>query len=775
LDALVMNATEAEEQKMEEEKQAKGHGKGGKGHGGEKHHASEKKSDHAQSQDDFSSERIRPNPSSALLAKLSSASPDPAFQHRGIVLGILTPKFPTLRCPGLLKPFSPTLALFCPLDKKTPFALVAQRTWPEGWTKVYREYLRAEEERKKEKKAALRERKTKGNFPESGENSSEIVAQAEQEQAPEEEEVEVDAMTAAASPDSLVLDPHIYIGSYLTWSAQDRQPFATIEQTLGLSGDIQTETEALLIANGVDYDFDGKFEQNVLDEVSGYSTPGQSWSIPSAEIAKRRDFRDQTQWRIVSIDPTTARDLDDAIHVRRIDDDVVEIGVHIADVSHFVHDGSALDAAAKHRATTIYLVQKAIPMLPPILCEQLCSLNPNVDRLAYSCVFQMSTSTGKLLRERGVWYGKSVIRTCCRLNYEAAQLLMEFDRSKIPSGRELQESDFAGTDLAKYMAKDHAYRPVEACSFQQLLDDMQLLHRVSMRRRADRFEVGSLTLSNVKLQFRLDSDKNPTGFVTYPIYDSNRVVEECMLLANLLVAEQCVKFCRSIALLRRHPPPNEQSMRKVNQACQELGYDIDATTAGSLQRSLDQHQGRFVGRKHGVNDATIEDGTIPLRQVLEPLCTKPMQLAKYFCTGTLDDPKEWAHFALHMAAYTHFTSPIRRYADVIVHRVLSYSLEVEAWLQSGSAPGKKPRAPQCLAQELVADIAETCNTRKANAKKAQEQSSKIYLCDFLLRHHSESPLTSSAIIIDMFCVQGNADPSFDILAPSLGIEKKIHL
>lgn len=297
-----------------------------------------------------------------------------------------------------------------------------------------------------------------------------------------------------------------------------------------------------------------------------------------------------------------------------------------ADVSHFVKPGTALDAEARHRATTIYLVNKAIPMLPPILCEQLCSLNPNVDRLAYSTIFTMNKSTGKVSDTKKPWFGRTVIRTAARLNYETAQWLMEFDRAKL-NGRPATEEDFEG-QLKINMTRGHPYRPVDCVSIDELLNDMQLLHRVSMRRRKDRFEIGSLTLSNVKLQFQLDADRNPCGFYTYPLYDSNRVVEECMLLANMLVAHQCVAFCRDVALLRRHPPPNEKSMTKVAQACQELGFDIDAHTAGTLQRSMDAYEQIFVGRTHGVDDQTIVDGTIPIRQVLEPLCTKPMQLAK---------------------------------------------------------------------------------------------------------------------------------------------------
>jgi hypothetical protein len=158
-----------------------------------------------------------------------------------------------------------------------------------------------------------------------------------------------------------------------------------------------------------------------------------------------------------------------------------------------------------------------------------------------------------------------------------------------------------------------------------------------------------------------------------------------------------------------------------------------------------------------------------------------MQLAKYFCTGTLlDDPEEWAHYALHFSEYTHFTSPIRRYADVIVHRVLSYSLELEAWQASTEADAAakakaKPRPMKSLTTDAVTSVSDQCNDRKAAAKKASEASSKVYMCDYLLKFYKDAPLSSTAIVTDMTCTEDNSDPTFDILIPQLGIDKRIHL
>jgi len=716
----------------------------------------------------------------AFIAQLGRAPP--TVQFKGVVLGILRARYSPLHAPGLLFPFSEHMALFRPLDRKTPFALVKEADWPAQFAGLYKQHLAKQAAAKAAKIAGRLAVKRAGNFAPSPENSSDIVLEPSppSESEPESAAVEVDAMTAASDPNATVLDATLYVAAYAAWGTTERQPYATVKKSLGACGAIGAETEALLVANGVDYDLDGHFSGEVLAEVASY---GANWTIPPAELASRRDLRDQTKWRIVSIDPTTARDLDDAIHVALLPDgDTVEVGVHIADVSAFVRPGTKLDAEARHRATTIYLVQKALPMLPPILCEQLCSLNPNQDRLAYSTIFHLSLSSGEVIRTGDLkpWFGRTIIRTCCRLNYETAQQLMDLDLTAIrAAGRTFQESDLEG-ELKQTLAPGMPYRPVDCVSFAQLVDDMQLLHRVTMRRRAARFAAGSLTLSNVKLQFALDASRTEaTGFVTYELRDSNRVVEEAMLLANMLVAEKCVDACKSIALLRRHPPPNEKSMAKVAAACAELGYDIDASTAGKLQASLSSFEGRFVGAVHGFNDENVSPGEVPLRQVLEPMCTKPMQLARYFCTGSLaDNPEEWGHYALAFERYTHFTSPIRRYADVIVHRVLTLALELDAWTAGGKA-GPKPQPDATLTPDAVVEIADQCNTRKAAAKKAQEASSKLFLCDLLLRAHTPSsggtPLCSRAILTDMFAPEGGADPCFDVLLPAMGLEKKIHL
>lgn len=202
----------------------------------------------------------------------------------------------------------------------------------------------------------------------------------------------------------------LYVASMVDWPAAKRFPFGRVERELGPVGNILIESEAILLNNHVDA---SPFAESVLR-----CLPRTPWQIPDDEYARRRDCR---AWRIFTIDPKTAKDLDDAVSVRALDGGEYEVGVHIADVSHFVRQNTPLDSVAAERCTTVYLVQKAIPMLPSLLCEQLCSLNPDVERLAFSVVWRMSADA----RVRSTWFGRTVIRSCARLAYEDAQDIIE--------------------------------------------------------------------------------------------------------------------------------------------------------------------------------------------------------------------------------------------------------------------------------------------------------------------------------------------------------------
>ena len=261
--------------------------------------------------------------------------------------------------------------------------------------------------------------------------------------------------------------------------------------------------------------------------------------------------------RICSIDPPTARDLDDALHCTLNDDGTYEVGVHIADVSHFVRPGTALDDEAKSRSTSVYLVQKVIPMLPRLLCEQLCSLNPGEDRLAFSVIWQL-TSAGEVI---STWFGRTVIRTCFKMHYGQAQQVID------------------GEDVPELA-------PTDGHDASGLQEDVRMLWSLADQMRRRRFREGSLRLDTVKLMFKRDESGIPVETWTYEIKQSNNLVEEFMLLANQSVAAKLYKSFPALAVLRRHQRPDPKLMDSTAASLREQGFNIDSTSSRSLHDSL---------------------------------------------------------------------------------------------------------------------------------------------------------------------------------------------
>lgn len=536
----------------------------------------------------------------------------------------------------------------------------------------------------------------------------------------------------------------IYIAKYTAWNESDAYPTLLIERVLGLAGDIDSETNAILALNGITYDIHD-FPDDVNNDIAMY----KNWSITDNDVKSRRDYR---QTRIFTIDPITARDLDDSLHITQLSDDVYEIGVHIADVSYFVKAGTSLDSEAQDRATSVYMTQMVVPMLPRILCEQLCSLNPGVDRLAYSCVFQMNTQ-GEVVNRENTWFGRSIINSCAKLDYGTAQQMIDCDLSNITDSSVLTGADRVATS---------------AHTINDIISDVKILNEIAQKRRAYRFSDrgGSLSLTNVKLAYELDDHYLPTSFRVYDIYDSNRLIEEYMLLANALVAEKITSYTATCAyaLLRCHPAPSEISMMNVLANLAQYGFYIDASTAGSIHSSLSK-----------LSDVVIGNLKLNAKSLIESLATKPMEQAKYFCTADL--PRDqWKHYALNFDRYTHFTSPIRRYADITVHRILDLIVQYEQLVTQHNNPYQSIEQYQLdvyplLCTESTTVIAQQCNTRKVAAKKAQDQSTRLYLTVYIhqLAERHQPPLQTHAVICG---IQQN---TFDIVLPEYGIGKRIFI
>nr|XP_040027407.1 DIS3-like exonuclease 2 isoform X1 [Gasterosteus aculeatus aculeatus]XP_040027408.1 DIS3-like exonuclease 2 isoform X1 [Gasterosteus aculeatus aculeatus] len=497
----------------------------------------------------------------------------------------------------------------------------------------------------------------------------------------------------------------LFICRITNWAADSNFAEGQLAKTLGQAGEIEPETEGILIEYEVDF---SEFSDAVLNCLP----KNLPWTIPAEELSKRRDLRKEC---IFTIDPSTARDLDDALSCKRLPDGNFEVGVHIADVSYFVGEDNALDAVASRRATSVYMVQKVIPMLPRLLCEELCSLNPLTDRLTFSVIWTI-TPQGKILSE---WFGRSVICSCVKLSYDHAQSMIE-----------APEKMFAAEELPPV----DPMHPIDEIH-QAVLN----LHSIAKNLRAQRFTGGALRLEQLKLSFTLDKETMmPQGCYVYQYRDSNKLVEEFMLLANIATAHHIHKRFPQIALLRRHPPPKAKMIDELQEHCDQLGINIDLSSAGALNKSLNTSLGD-------------DKYTSARKEVLTHMCSRPMQMALYFCTGVLKDEQLFKHYALNVPLYTHFTSPIRRYADIVVHRLLASSLNC------GPSLG--------LSTEEVEKQASHCNDRKTVSKRVQELSSELFFGVFVKEC---GPLESEAMVM------GVLDQSFDVLVLRYRVQKRVY-
>lgn len=420
----------------------------------------------------------------------------------------------------------------------------------------------------------------------------------------------------------------LFICRIVDWKEDCNFALGQLAKSLGQAGEIEPETEGILTEYGVDF---SDFPSEVL-ECLPRNLP---WTIPQEEFNKRRDLRKDC---VFTIDPATARDLDDALSCRPLPDGSFEVGVHIADVSYFVPEGSELDQMAAERATSVYLVQKVIPMLPRLLCEELCSLNPMSDKLTFSVIWTLNAQ-GKILSE---WFGRTVIRSCAKLSYTHAQSMIESPCQTLPE------------DQLPPISPEHSIQEIHQAILQ--------LHAIAKELRAQRFVDGALRLDQVKLAFTLDHETGlPQGCHIYEYRDSNKLVEEFMLLANMAVAHRIHRAFPERALLRRHPPPQTKMLSDLAEFCGQMGLPVDFSSAGALNKSLTE---MFGDDKY----------SMARKEVLTTMCSRPMQMALYFCSGSLRDQAQFRHYALNVPLYTHFTSPIRRFPDVLVHRLLAAAL-----------------------------------------------------------------------------------------------------
>ncbi|KAK7018029.1 DIS3-like exonuclease 2 [Halocaridina rubra] len=433
------------------------------------------------------------------------------------------------------------------------------------------------------------------------------------------------------------------------------------------------------------------------------------------EIERRIDLREEC---IFTIDPSTARDLDDAVSCHPLPSGNFRVGVHIADVTYFLKEETILDKIASDRSTSVYLVQKVIPMLPRVLCENLCSLNPGEDRLAFSVIWELDPF-GKVI---GEFFGRTVIRSCVKLSYDHAQSMIENPKK-----------DWSLHEFPSIIG-NFTLRNISSVVYN--------LHSIAKHLRKKRFDDGALRLDQVKIAFNLDNESGmPNGFYEYIIKDSNRLIEEFMLLANMAVAHKIYEGYPNLAILRRHPSPLERPMEQLKNLLNGMEVHLDITCAGALQKSLQYYIG---DDKHSVCRL----------QVITALCSKPMQNAKYFCAGAVKPDESFCHYALNVPLYTHFTSPIRRYADVLVHRMLAAVIDPVRY------------QPTVRGQLQLQKITDRCNDRKQTSKIVQELSCELYLALFIKQINEMDEEAMVTMVLDR---------SFDVLLLKMGVIKRVYI
>lgn len=498
------------------------------------------------------------------------------------------------------------------------------------------------------------------------------------------------------------------------WDRDTRYPVGHFVRALGEMETQGAETEALLLEYDVQY---RPFPQVVLDCLP---SEGHNWKVPQSVDDPgwqgRRDLRDLL---VCSIDPPGCQDIDDALHARPLPNGNIEVGVHIADVSNFVKPNTAMDTEASMRGTTVYLVDKRIDMLPMLLGTDLCSLKPFVERYAFSVIWEVTPDAEVVSSD----FTKSVILSKEAFSYEQAQMRID-DQSK--------------TD--------------------DLSQGMRTLLKLSKNLRQKRMDAGALNLASPEVRIETDSElSDPVADVkTKAHLDTNSLVEEFMLLANITVASKIYHTFPQTALLRRHAAPPPQNFEQLNsQLSTKRNMSLDVSSSLALATSLDR----------------CVDPTNPFfNTLIRILATRCMTSAEYFCAGAHAE-SEFRHYGLASTIYTHFTSPIRRYADLVVHRQLAAAIGYEG---PGASAGEG-----LSTRSKLEDICKNINHRHRNAQFAGRASIEYYVGQALKTRGEQEAARSGTGVPTGVDEEGYVMRVFDngvvVFVPRFGVEGVVRL
>ncbi len=443
----------------------------------------------------------------------------------------------------------------------------------------------------------------------------------------------------------------------VSWDDPSDAPAGRVVEILGKPGDHEVEMHAILAEYGLPYEF----PDHVLAAADAIPH-----AVPAEELKRRRDFRDVTT---LTIDPVDAKDFDDALSLKRLKNGNWEVGVHIADVAHYLKPGTVLDEEARQRATSVYLVDRTIPMLPEVLSNNLCSLRPNEDRLAFSAVFEMNDKA----EIKGEWFGRSVIHSDQRFAYHEAQERIE-------------------TGKGKYA------------------DEVNTLQHLAVQLRANRFKAGGIDFNTEEVKFELDEAGKPLRVVIKRMLDANRLIEDFMLLANVRVSRYLAKprttegkreEATRTAVYRIHDKPDPEKLQQLRKFVAKFGLEMPKISPANAESAL-----RQLLQAAGGNTA---------ENVVKTMAIRSMAKAEYSTNNI-------GHYGLAFPFYTHFTSPIRRYPDVLVHRLLQEYID----------GGKSAQA------DALMGICQHSSNMEKRAAEAERASIKYKQVEFLMTRIGET-------------------------------------
>ena len=464
------------------------------------------------------------------------------------------------------------------------------------------------------------------------------------------------------------------------WPENADSPYGKVVQVLGKPGDHNTEIHAILAEYGLPYEFPIEVEEfaNKIDT-----------SITTEEVLKRRDMRQDLTF---TIDPKDAKDFDDALSFKILDNGLYEIGIHIADVSHYLQEGTILDDEAYERATSIYLVDRVVPMLPEVLSNNACSLRPHEDKLTFSAVFQMNDKC----EIKNEWFGRTVTYSDARFAYEEAQVII--DNNVSLSAVEVSQLDKINTTIPKEVSlTDNEYKTAP-----EIAQAVLKMDRLAKKMRAKRMSSGAISFDKVEVKFDLDKQANPIGVFFKTSKDANKLIEEFMLLANRKVSEFVgKKEPKHTFVYRVHDEPDDSKLANLQGIVSKFGYKLNFKDRKTTSASLNFLLKEVNGKKE--------------QNLVDILTIRSMSKAEYSTHNI-------GHYGLAFDYYSHFTSPIRRYPDVMAHRLLQH------YLDGGKSVSEDAYEDKCNHSSNMENL----------ATKAERDSIKYMQIKFMEDHKDET-------------------------------------